>query len=243
MSTPTYKNLSSLIERPESGRISIEDRVTCTKVYGGLYSTCLAGIVSKGALGAGALSGYAVKSCAVDRDRGDQGRLTIVWEAGAGSDDSGLSLPADEWSVTPENLSPRIERHPMFNTGGDFALTDLEKRQAAKAAEESDDDTRATLYDALSDAQKVLFEKLANGHESYYLAGLRYSWTSYHWTVPDLYLGGYLESPGGPLADYFSSGIDWLREADQLENSSGIYRLTRCWIGGPTGNWDADIYG
>jgi hypothetical protein len=40
---------------------------------------------------------------------------------------------------------------------------------------------------------------------------------------------------------YFG-GISWLRQADTLTLQRTWYRLTRTWIGGPLGRWDAELY-
>jgi hypothetical protein len=236
VSTPTYKNLTALIEQPESGAVEYGDITILTKVYRGTYANCLADALSKGTAGSGATAGFQVQKSTVVRERGDIGKLTIVWEAnGSGGGD----VPPDEVAVSPDNQSPRIERHPMFisleTIADELALVE-------DASRSQDQTTRDAAYAKLSDLGKKLVDKIRRGNETYYLAGLRYAWVTHYYTTPTMYRGGWIESPGGPLTGYFSGDIGWLREADDLQYSNGVWRLTRSWLGAPNMHWDAELY-
>lgn len=254
-STPTYKNLDTLVEQPNSGTLEYSDRVVFTKIYRALFSVCQAAMLPKGSIGTGAMAGFIVATCALSKERGEMGLLTIRWEAGGGSDEGGQSLPADEVSVHPVELQPVIERLPKYaslsnqiiGSGDDAepvmkviddviraATTSARKAALLKLLEELSLDDYALALD--------LLDKKEHGTAVYYLAGLEYSWTSYHWATPNIELGGTIESPGGPLAGYFDPGLGWLRKADAFDGSSGVFRLTRTWVGAPAGHFDDGIY-
>lgn len=234
-STPTYKNLTALIEQPNSGGIKYGERLQITKIYKGKLADCIADALARGTVGTGDLAGFVVAESTVTPERGGLGVLTIVWESGG----SGAStpLPSDEVQVTPTNQSPRVERHPSFAS---LAAIDGELANVETACRAQNSAERNTAYATLSALGKKLVDKIRAGNESYYLATLRYSWATHSYTVPTTTRGGYVEAIGGPLASYFSGGIVWLREADDLQYSNGIWRRTISWLGADA--WDADLY-
>jgi hypothetical protein len=235
MATPTYKNLDALVETPESGALEFGAVITLTKVYRAKYSVCLANAKDKGTVGSGATSGYLIASSKVTPERGGLGTLTDTWVVG-GPDASPetMSLPPDEVSVRPSNLSPRVERHPRYVT---LTAAQLELVEGALRAATAD---RATAYAALPTLGKNLVDKIRAGNESYYLAAVRYSWAAHSYSIPTATRGGYVEAIDGPLEGYFASGIEWLREADDLQYSNGIWRLTKTWQGSDA--WDTELY-
>jgi hypothetical protein len=98
---------------------------------------------------------------------------------------------------------------------------------------------------------QLLLDKLANGEESYYIAGYRYSFVSYSYTEPILSTGGIIANasngtPGGPIGpNGLPAGISWLRLADEVSPAGvngSMYKLTENWIGGSRGYWDSDLY-
>lgn len=237
MVTPTYKNLDILIEQPESGRVESADSRTITKIYRAKYSVCVAAIKFKGTLGSGSLLGYEIRSSSVERERGDLGRLTDVWSAGGDdADPETTPLPQDEVAITANNLSPRLERHLKYSS-----LTAAEFQKVDDAVRAPNASQRDAIKATLSTLGRELVDKITKGNESYYLATLRYSWVTHSYTVPNSTRGGYIDTiAGSPLAGYFLGTISWLREADNLEYSNGIWRLTRSWIGADA--WDSDLY-
>ena len=91
--------------------------------------------------------------------------------------------------------------------------------------------------------QTALWDKLIRGTENFYLAGFRYSWTRAYWSIAGtINLGGYIESPGGPLTGMFPAGISWLRQADDVKFTGQHFRYTVSWLGAPDGHWDTDLY-
>ena len=244
-STPTYKNLDALIEQPESGRIEItRSGRLFTKIYASKYAVCVAALKAVDTLGSGTTSGYIIRSSSVDRTKGDLGKLTDVWAAGGEDADPGtLPLPADEVGVNATNQAPRTERHPRF---AHLASIPGELANVETALRAQDETARTTAYNALSSTSgsvlggKALVDKIRAGNESYYLATLRYSWATHSYGVPSSTRGGYVDTLSGPLASYFSGTISWLREADDVQYSGGIWRKTLSWLGAD--GWDSDLY-
>lgn len=242
--TKTWKGpVTALVELPDSPVWEFGDVVTQTRSYKGLHSFCLqeAGQnLLKNTLGAGDFAGFKVVRTRVTRERGDVGKLEVVWASWT-TEATGSALPEDEFAVIPENLSPRIEKHELFSS--------LDTEQLAlvhDAVQGATEEARQEAWDELVAQGNVfatdLVEKLERGQESYYLCALRYVWVTHSWTLPTIDRGGYVQAPLGPLAGYFVSDIDWLREADDLQYQNGIYRWTRSWLGGPLGHWDLDLY-
>jgi hypothetical protein len=204
----------------------------------------VAAIKTVDTLGSGDLTGYILRSSIVDRSKGDIGKLTDVWAVGGDDADPGdAPLPADEVAVSATNQSPRTERHPRFAHLAAIAdeLGNVEDALRAPSPTE-----RAVAYSLLSATAgsllggKALVDKIRAGNEAYYLATLRYSWATHSYGVPNSTRGGYVETISGPLASYFTGSISWLREADDLQWSNGIWRRTRSWLGADA--WDADLY-
>lgn len=243
-SSPTHKNLGSLIESPESASYSFtKNGITQTRIYHATLSVCLANVVYPGAAGTGDQTGYSVQSCEVTPLGSQQARLTIIWEAtGAGS---GATLPPDEVMVQGDNQSPRIERHPIFKplellTVGTEDVLDVVEN-VVRAQEKTVRTSELAKLTPVPLALKLI-KKIQQGNESWYMATLRTGWTTHSWTIPTLSRGGFREPVQGPLASYFVADIDWLREADDLQYSNGIWRWGRSWLGSPLPGWDPDVY-
>lgn len=251
MSSPTHKNLDSLIESNDSPSYVVAGgQVAQTRIYHAKFSVCLANILYEGAIGTGDQSGYVLTSCTVQHIGSEQGRLTYVW--GAAGSGSGVTLPPDEVSVSGDNLSPRVESHkrykPLDGVNVDWEGESVPLLAVVQNAVQATSSTTRAKAIAILTATPVsalaleLVKKLEAGREAFYMAALRYSWTTHSFTIPTMYRGGWIEAPGGPLAGYFVADIDWLREADDLQYSAGIWRLTRSWLGGPNGHWDLQLY-
>lgn len=256
MSSPTHKNLSSLIEQPESrSRNWTKDGLTETRIYIAEWDVAKAAQKAPNTLGSGDLSGYIIRSSNVDAVRGLAGRLTDVWAVGGDDADPETNpLPSDEVGVSATNQSPRTERHPRYIslaalTVGSGETLEYVMEVINTIARATDPSTRNINIvkingSGLTAPQKALalnlVAKLRNGNESYYLATLRYSWATHSYSVPSSVRGGSIESISGPLASYFTGTISWLREADDLQFSNGIWRHTRSWLGADA--WDSELY-
>jgi hypothetical protein len=160
---------------------------------------------------------------------------------------SSQPLVAWDWSPDKEGLAPfeanpRVESHPAFAT----ALNDHAFATVDLAINASDEKERAKARDAIMAASGTLPEILSlfnlkkRGVENFYLAGQKYSLTSYYWSEPTFDNGGYLDTPGGTLT--LPSGMQWLRQADSLDYSNGRFELTQSWLGAPSGHWDTILY-
>ena len=239
MSTPTYKNLSALVELDESRRReNSQNGSTETRIYIGTYAVAAAAQKAYGTIGTGDLSGYLIKSSTVEPMRGLLGKLVDVWSAGGEDGNPSTNpLPSDQVSVSGTNQSPKTERNPRYLSLETIA-GELERVETAIKG--SAQGQRDAAYSALSATGQELVDKIRRGNESYYLASLSYSWVTHSYTLPTMYRGGWVEAPGGPLAGYFVGDIAWLRTSDDLQYSNGIWALTRTWLGADA--WDADLY-
>lgn len=235
--TPTQKGaIGVLTEAPDSPTIVRGARTTRTRTYVGIYSVCEVAPWYKGDAGSGAESGFQVATCTITKERGNHGKVVVVWESGG--EGSGQPLPLDEVAVTPTNQNPRLERHPRYVSIGDAEMANFET-----ATRSTENYKRDAAFAALSTLGKELALFVRKGNESFYLATVRYSWATHSYSVPTSTRGGYIESISGtPLSGYFVSGITWLREADDLQYANGIWRRTRTWLGAPDGHWLAEIY-
>jgi len=225
-----------LVEQADSPEYVFGEKVTCVRKFKGLHSLCVSSAISRGAIGTGDMAGFWVTRSLVRRQARQIGELVIEYEAYDSS--SGASLPPDEYGLHPFEVNPKTEQHPLF-----ASLTEAERELVRGWVDAPDPTTRATNKALVTGAlAQQLGGKLLSGIETYYLAGWTYSWSLYSWSIPTVVDGGYVETPGGPLNGYLGSGVDWLRQADDLTFDGSNHKLTRTWLGGPTGQWDADLY-
>ena len=256
----TWKGTATtLVEVPDSPTYELGEKVLQVRSYVGLHSLCVSEAFrayQKGTIGMGDQTGYSVQKSTVSRSRGDQGLLVVTWESNGV--ESGQTLPPEEYSVTPENQNPRVERHAAFDALKGETVTFVDTRPGYSGTKTIplltaiqnaafSQDSRTFWAEVIATADEAttalkLLGKLEGGLESYYLCALRYAWVTHSWACPTVDRGGYPQTPLGPLAGYFSADIDWLRESDDLQFQNGIYRLTQSWSGGPESEWDADLY-
>lgn len=234
--SPIWKGSTSLTEHKESPVWDYGESVTVTQIYEGPYATCLAAASPNGTIGTGDLASFMVARCTVTKRAGGIGRMVLVWVmGGTGVTLPTVSLPASEEDLEPFELNPKLERHPRY------AELTLEEVQNVRTAVDGAADERDAAFDWIwnngSAAAIELYDKRARGTETYYLAGFRYAVTSYYWALPALTDGGYIEALGGAL-----SGFSCLRVADRVSLQNGVWRVTRNWLCGPSGHWDADLY-
>ena len=242
--------VTTVIETADSKQLTLDVKTTLVRSYKGPYSVCKLGAVPRGALGVGEMLGWVVAKCELLPERGGIATLRMTWETATA--DSGQPLPADEISLEPFEVNPKVERN------GFFSILSPEEIQNVKNAAQNFNDTQANngenLTNGIADSTHLakaqsLLAKYKRGIETFYLAGFTYSWSRYYYGIPTLDNGGYAQSPQGPLAGNFPSGIVFLRKADSLANSGvngGVYKLTKTWLGGPmlggVGYWDPDLY-
>jgi hypothetical protein len=240
-----------LVELPDSGSIALNDRSTYIRKYAGLYDpTVLLSILPRGTFGTGGMAGWVVADCRAERhpDKKSLGILTLTWEAGGAY--ATIPLPIDEFDVQPQELYPKIERHPIFKTPVQITADSCSDAYAVVyGSNKANRKDAKKIIDNYTDAdQKALaiklYTKLKNGEETYYKSAIRYSWHQHSYTLPTLSVGGAIETPGGPLAGYFY-GLDFLRLADSLMPAGingSMYKRTRTWLGALAGYWDDELY-
>lgn len=231
---------TTLVEQPDSPKYKFGDRSTCTRKFKGLHSLCLSSAVGQGAVGTGDMSGWVVANCDVERESKQIGTLVIEYEATAAvGGGPGLVLPVDTASCHPFEINPRVETHPNYQS---FDADMFKEVQAC--ANMAIPGERDRLYSALTAEEKQLVDFITRGVETFYLAGVSYTWTSYSWDFPSDYSsGGFIESPAGPIASELADlGLSWLRQADDVESLGSYFRHSRTWMGAPSGHWSPDLY-
>jgi hypothetical protein len=242
MAVPIFKNYTGLIYTAQNGAFDFSERIYYTEELQGTVEDArsYADTHPRGALWTiiGLSGVFCVEQTGVSGSRGGIGTVTVkyVWLN---------SVPPDEWSVTPFEISPPIERANYFSA---LTLNDL---KLAKGSFVSDQMTGQATLDNASAASpnatliQSLITKWLRGEETFYVAGLKYQWTAYFTTLSGVTFrrGGYVETPGGPGA--YPANFTWLRQSDEIVWNNGMYRLTRTWIGAPSsiGLWDSDLYG
>lgn len=238
---------SIMIEQPDSGQYTLNRVWRRTDRYRGTYDVAASAIPHRGTVGDGGTyfgivypAFFVVAEARLRKLKPTAGEIEIDWE-------TTNVLPPDEFYLEPEPQNPRIERSPLFAA---LLPADLARVQRAFLASSTGQlNTALDGFVTTSNAAlaTLLYSKLRQGLETYYLSLWGYRWVSYYTASfpPIPFLGGVRQNPGGPLAGILSG--NWLREADTLENSGQsplgtILKLTRTWRGGPNGWWDADLY-
>lgn len=239
---PVWKGYTGLVETPESGQFKLAERVTLQKVYLGKLVDAYnyAQTHPRGTTGVftmpNSVSGeFFVEDCTVQPERGNKGTVTVNWQY------VGL-LPPDEHSIVPFEVNPRIERNPYFAT---LTKDDFSKAKAVFTAASAAGKTQIeSAIEGTSNKvlTKALVQKLLEGKEIFYQAGIKYQWSLHSYYAPAATLGGVRQTPGGPLSAFLPAGLSWLRQCDEVNYSNGLYKLTRTWLGGQSGFWDADLY-
>lgn len=232
--------------QPDSGKYILDYKWRWDFKLKGDYPT-LAAQVNAGIWSRGAINldypGWIVSTAELASEKPDSATLVVHYES------TGGQLNPDEWDVDPEDLQPHIERNPLFAalSTNDIALV----QQAFTALTASGQATAINQMQGIQnkDLATLLYNKLRQGLETYYLAMARYTWTTYYLagTLPNLAQGGVTQTPGGPAGAVLPLGFAWLRLADKAGQANygplgAVEKLTRQWIGAPNGFWDPDIY-
>jgi hypothetical protein len=243
---------NALVLQPNSPRLVYGDRVKAVDIYKGQQSLCAASMLARGTFGSGFRAGWVVNQCTCDSSHGDVGTLTIEWEAGGSEADQ--PLPVGDFFLEPQEIYPKVERNNFFS--GITADTVSAVYNCLYAFDKTGaNSANGVISDRVTNAQDggtpgtqtafafELLHKLQNGEESYYIAGYRYSFSTYSYTQPTLSNGGIIGTPGGPIT--LPAGVSWLRLADKIEPAGvngSMFKYTQNWIGGPSGYWDSDLY-
>jgi len=235
-----------LVATAESGGFKFAERITYMEQLAGRYMDAFiyANAHHRGSIwtvvigsGVGATAGsFCVEDCSLDSAKGGKGVVTVNYLY------LGLT-PPDEFSVTPFEITPAIERNGYFS-----ALTQDDLKKARGTFNAASAIGQTSIVNAIDGTtNKVLTKALVNkwlkGEETFYLAGLKFQHTLYSFVAPSASLGGIIQFPFGAFAGYVSSaGMSWLRQSDEVIWSNGVWKLTRTWLGAPNGHWDTDLY-
>ena len=239
--TPTWVGpTNQLLEMPDSPVYDLgQTNPTCTRTYMGPHALVLASILPRGTVGTGVMAGWIVTRCNAARQRGALGKLVITY--GANGTASGQQLPPDEFNITPFEVNPRLELNKRYQAGGFMALTDADFQIIDTALKAFD--KPGTTNITLTGAQQDLFNKKKRGTTNFYLAGFKYTWTrSYYLLTGVANVGGYIETPGGPLASFIPYAFSSLRQADDIKWTGALYKYTQSWLTAPAGHFDPDLY-
>ena len=217
--------------------------------------------------------GWVVTSSEVNWEPKGIGTLTINWEVG-GPFASNRFLPLDDFREEAVELYPKVEQHPSLKgsdvltvPGHKIGVLAISLAYAARdwayrawsdpAANDQNPLTQLmTLESRKADPPKdttwaeqkawgiKLLDWLMEGHETYYLAGLKYCYMRHYFSFPMTTLGGIIQSPSwGPRAG--DTTLSWLRLADAVEPvgvNGSAFKLTSAWLGGPLGHWNNNLY-
>ena len=249
--TPVWKGLAAgtLTETPESGKVTFGERIGYVQQFAGRYNDAVTFASahfrgSQWVVTIGLMSAVVfVNDATVTHDKGGRALVTVNYDAATFTGGTGTGLPPDEFALTPIELNPALERNDYFAT---LTQDEIKKARASyNSATESGgtgvDSTITTL--ARSALIQSLIAKWTRGTDSFYMAGMSFQHTMYFSYAPNGYRGGVLQQPYGAFAGYVSgAGLQWLRRADEVVWSNGLWKLMRTWIGGPNGYWDTDLY-
>ena len=262
-----WKGQSSLIRQWSGADLTLADRVMASGVYRGPLALCVASTLRRGTYGTGDRLGWVVTRSTVNAERKGIGLLTIAWEVG-GPWASPAFLPLPDYRCEVVELYPKVERnkhmyglsYPRVNGDRISTMTIAlcyqavhgvppKDIQARTAIQNMDTRTSAPPAGSSWDDQAawgaVLLDWLDHGHETYYQAGLKYSYVWHPFTWPALSMGGVIEPfpNGGPMMG--DAAYSWLRLADAPEPNGvngSCHKVTSTWLGGPNGHWDPVLY-
>lgn len=223
-----------------------------------------------------------ILSARYDQERADKCVITTTAEG------LNFDVPPDEYGIEVVEFNPDLSRHPKFLPVTQYNSTDQNnapvfgpqiisqiKTAASQLQLSVQQDGASQLNDfyitdpTVLELAQLLLQKYLQGEETFYLPGLKVTYSSYYWQPPLLSMGGYLEDPvySGILPAYFWSydqtptgintllylaqlvapvyygnGFSSLRLADSVTYQRTWFKLTSQWIMGPYGHWDTDIY-
>ena len=238
MPSPIWRGpTDQLLEMPDSPSYDLGmGDVACTRTYMGTHTLAIASILPRGTIGTGAMAGWMVKHCKVDRQRGAIGKLTILY--GASGAASGQQLPPDELGLTPFEVNPAIQKNPRY-----ASLDNAAVRRIMDAVTADQKDGTQPKSGALSSLEQEMANFIARGTTNFYLAGFKYSWTRTFYTLTGVAnVGGFIQVPLGPLAGFIPGTFSCLRQADDIKWTGAVYKYTMSWLCGPAGHFDTDLY-
>ena len=258
----------SMVATWEDRTLTLADRSADTDCWRGPYSLCRSSAVLRGTYGTGNRLGWVCTGSVLKMEKKGIGHLIITWEPGGPEADPDL-LPLDDFKEEAVELYPKVERHrnltgaPFPSANPNDSITPETIGLCYQVVRGSSAFARSDAMQAITDMPsrpapppagsswawqafwaRGLADWLQKGHETYYLAGKKYTYMRHFFTLPETTLGGVIQAPlWGPFAG--DTTLSWLRLADVIEPigvNGSAYRLTSTWLGGPGGHWDPTIY-
>jgi hypothetical protein len=253
-----------LVKQYSGQGLKLSDRITNRDVYRGPIALCNSSALLRGQFGTGDRSGWVVTSSEVNWEPKGIGTLTINWEVGGPFAPAYLK-PLDDWREETVELYPKVERNPNL-AYKDEPLNRIAPEtiglcyQAARGSSipgmnctlaelndlhnRIDDPPANSTWEDQWNFGITLYNWLMHGHETYYLAGVKYCYMRHYFSFPMTTRGGIIQSPSwGPRAG--DTTMSWLRLADSVEPvgvNGSAFKITSSWLGGPNGHWDVILY-
>jgi len=253
-----------LVKQYSGSSLKLADRIIDRDVYRGPIDLCRSNALLRGTFGSGSRLGWVVTSSEVTWEKLGIGILVNNWEVGGPFAPQYL-LPLDDYREEAVELYPKVERHwkmsdeedPNNTISSDTiglayqavhgATTGARSgavRELQSLADRTSDPPEGSTWEDQWEFGTLLYHWLVKGHETYYLAGLKYCYIRHYGSFPLTSLGGFIQSPQwGPRVGDIT--MSWLRLADAVEPvgvNGSIYKITSIWLGGPGGHWDSTLY-
>ena len=242
---PIFRGSTGLTAIADSEALNYSDRLTYTQVFRGpkAASFTFIDLHYKGSIwslsiyGSSALN-FVVDSATLEPERGGIAKVTVNYTL-----IDGLTVPVDQFNLSPFEDNPPIEKNPYFAslTNADLQKAKASYEAASAAGQTSVNNIIATVtHSALITA---LVNKWLKGEQTYYLAAMKFQHTLHSYSQPTAVLGGFRQTPTGSFSSAAPGSMSWLRLADELSWDNGVWKLTRTWLGATgTPGWDSDLY-
>jgi hypothetical protein len=235
-----------LVATPDSNGLKFAERISYTERLAGRFNDAFLyarshyrGSVWTLQVGTGfaAKVGYfSVEDSSVETEKGGKGVVTVNYQ-------SLDVMPPEEFALTPFEIQPPILKNVYF-----ASLTEADRKKARAAFNAATAAGNTSITAAIEgtvnkDLTKALVNKWLKGEENFYLAGLKFQHTLFSFMAPAASPGGFIQFPFGTFSGYVSAaGMSWLRQSDEVIWNNGLWKLTRTWMGAPSGQWDTDLY-
>ena len=180
-----------------------------------------------------------------------------------------LFLPILNYNVIPGTYNQPVDNTQSIGPAIISAIIQVANQSTQQAANSWQSVINNVTNGEIITLANLLQTKYQQGIDSFYLAGYKITWSQFYFLMPEMTPGGYIEDPisSGWLPPYFWSsdassggfnqflaiaeildlatyqgGISWLRLADSVQYERTWMKITRQWLGGPSGHWDPDLY-
>lgn len=127
--------------------------------------------------------------------RGGYNEITIT------SEGTNFDVPFDTWNVETVEFNPSIYKHPRYNILSNYQKYLIRQQNQVENLNLQSQFTNLISSPAFSaslqqqSASLELLNKLHKGFDSFYLAGIKVTWTQYSFLPQVINAGGYIENP------------------------------------------------